>query len=841
MAGRELILLIGFMFANANGAESAVAQDGAPKQATKHKTAQGSAPSTGDTKISAGDESPAGEGLQQTSDTSGSWLFEDQRAIWTSPGRIRTGDAQWLVPAAGVAAAFFATDKNLSRSLSSAPASLNRSSNIRTASVAGLGAATAGLYLWSLQSHDPHQRETGVLAGEAIVDSLLATEAMKFVVARERPRAGSGQGQFFSDGGSFPSAHAAGAWAAAGILAHEYPGPLTKLVAYGLASTVSITSVTSKQHFASDVLVGSAVGWLVSEYVYRRRHDPQLGGSAWESLPSQVRTSVLYSNHPGSSYLPLDSWVYPAFERLAALGLVNTAFMGTRPWSRRQCRQLLEEVDERSLLRSSTDFQTQDLLLALRRELFDENDSRFAENRSLEVESVYARVLSASGNVLNEGYHFGQTYAYDFGRPFRRGTNVISGSSFSASYGNLFFHFAGEFEHSPAEPGLTASEASFIAERDRVSPPTAAPFASVNQFKFLDAYAGMNLGGWQFSFGNQSLSWGPGPGGSLLLSDNAAPFPMLRIASDEPIDMPGISKIFGPFHMEQFYGRLSGHRGLSQPWIYGQKVSFRPLRSLEFAYGRTTLIGGTGHPLTSGSFFESLVGRVDSARNTVPGDSRTAVDWTWQIPKVHDRVSFYGELTSDDDPIPFQNLSKAMVRPGIYFPRLPLLPKWDFHFEWTSSTTPGRGPLQDHGALNYWNLDYTSGYTNSGGLLGNTVGREGITLQAWTRFWISPRRTLDISWKQSRVLADYVPGGGKWQDYQAAYSFTQSSGWYAKGLLQVEHISSFPLLFQGPRNNVVASVEVGFLPRWARHAQTRRPSAESAATASGPLHQEVAR
>ena len=186
------------------------------------------------------------------------------------------------------------------------------------------------------------------------------------------------------------------------------------------------------------------------------------------------------------------------------------------------------------------------------------------------------------------------------------------------------------------------------------------------------------------------------------------------------------------------------------------------------------------------------------------------------MPGIHDWVTFYGELEDDDDPIPLQNLTKSVLRPGIYLPRLPLLPKWDLHFEWTSSTSPGRASFQNHGNLNYWNLDYTSGYTNNGNLMGNTVGREGVTLQAWTRYWISPRQNLDFSWKQSRVLKDYIPGGGNWQDFQTSYSYTSRSGIYLKSLLQIEHISSFPLLFPGSRNNVTASIEIGFLPQWGK-------------------------
>ena len=51
---------------------------------------------------------------------------------------------------------------------------------------------------------------------------------------------------------------------------------------------------------------------------------------------------------------------------------------------------------------------------------------------------------------------------------------------------------------------------------------------------------------------------------------------------------------------------------------------------------------------------------------------------------MNDWITLYGEMEDDDDLIPLQNIAKSVLRPGIYFSRLPLLPKWDMHFEWTS-------------------------------------------------------------------------------------------------------------------------------------------------------------
>jgi hypothetical protein len=750
-------------------------------------------------------------------------FVDDQKQIWTSPLKLRLSDAQWLVPVTGITTAAFLTDTSFSKALPNS--TLSAFKDIRLGGVVALGAASGGLYLWSLRTHDQHQREAGLLATEAVIDSLVVTEAIKLAITRQRPLQGNGQGQFFQGGTSFPSNHSAAAWAAAGILAHEYHGPLTKLFAYGLASAVSVASVGSKEHFPSDVLIGSGLGWLISESVYRRHHNPELGGAAWNPIGSLFHDSESGPpRYPGSTYVPLDSWVYRAFDRLAALGYLSASYPGTRPWSRQQCAHLLVNVDEANAksrrLNSQIDSQMEALLQALHRE-FAAEELTFSggPNHSADLRSIYTRTVSASGTVLTDGYHFGQTYAYDYGRPFRRGTNLIDGVSASATYGTLFVYFSGEYQHSPGAPALSADVRAFITERDKGPAPSDAPFAPINRFALLDAYVGVNLRGWQISFGNQSLSWGPGIGGSLLFSDNAAPFPMLRVAPVQPLEIPGISKIFGPFRLEQFVGRLAGHAGPSQPWIYGQRLNVKPFRSWDFAYSRTTMLGGTGaNPITAGNVLRSFAGQVDPALNSVPGDSRTSVDWTWRVPWVHDWITLYGELEDDDDFIPLQNPAKSVLRPGIYFPRLPLLPKFDLHFEYTSSTSPGRASFQNHGNLNYWNLNYPGGYTNDGNLIGNTVGREGVSLQAWVRYWASPNQTLDLSWKQNVVLKDYVPGGGKWQDWQAAYSITKHSGISLKAFLQFEHIFSYPLLFPGSRNNVTAAIELGFLPQWRRFA-----------------------
>ena len=74
----------------------------------------------------------------------------------------------------------------------------------------------------------------------------------------------------------------------------------------------------------------------------------------------------------------------------------------------------------------------------------------------------------------------------------------------------------------------------------------AEPFAAINRVAMMDSYLGFNLDGWQLSFGKQSLSWGPGPGGSLILSDNADPFYMVRLTQAQPMELPSLLRLLGP-------------------------------------------------------------------------------------------------------------------------------------------------------------------------------------------------------------------------------------------------------------------------------------------------------
>jgi membrane-associated phospholipid phosphatase len=255
-------------------------------------------------------------------------IVSDQEAMWMSPKNLRFVDLDWLLPLGIATGGMLATDTEYSRHLSNSPSHLNSSENISNYGIGSLVGIEGGFYLWGRMTHDDHEQETSILGGEAALDSLAMTYALKSVFRRQRPLVNNDRGSFWAGGDSFPSEHAAAAWSIASIIAHEYPGPLTSLLTYGMASLISASRIDAKQHFSSDVLIGSTIGWLVGQHVYRSHHNPILGGGEWETYAEHsADTSDRNLSSRGSPYVELDSWIYPALERLAALGYINSEFL----------------------------------------------------------------------------------------------------------------------------------------------------------------------------------------------------------------------------------------------------------------------------------------------------------------------------------------------------------------------------------------------------------------------------------------------------------------------------------------------------------------------------------
>ena len=201
-------------------------------------------------------------------------ILRDQKAIWTAPLRLERHDAKWVVPSGVGLMALITTDRITGDEIFEADRQVAASRGISYAgSVYGLGAVAGTFYLVGRKTHNYRARETGLLSAEALIDSLIAGEALKGITQRARPQAGIERSEFFDGGSSFPSGHSTQAWAVATVIAHEYQDrPAVQIAAYGVAAAVSVARFTGHKHYLSDVLAGSALGWGIGRYVYNAHH-----------------------------------------------------------------------------------------------------------------------------------------------------------------------------------------------------------------------------------------------------------------------------------------------------------------------------------------------------------------------------------------------------------------------------------------------------------------------------------------------------------------------------------------------------------------------------------------
>lgn len=753
-------------------------------------------------------------------------LASDQKGFWTSPLHFQTKDLKWILPGAGVTAAFISTDSWLSKQVPvSHIATSKKISDYGTYSLIGLSGAS---YLFGHAVHNDHLSETGLLAGEAAINATAVAYVFRETAQRQRPYLGNQHGNFFVGGSSFPSEHSAIAWSVASVWAHEYPGWFSQMAAYGLASTVSLTRVTARQHFPSDVIIGSVLGWYFARQVYRAHHDQELGGSAWGSVfEERTGEKMRNSNYMASPYVPLDSWTYPAMERLIALGYLQSNVLGMRPWTRMACARLLDDAEDKFPNKGIEEGAAGKIYGALMSE-FATEIARLdgAANVGARLESVYTRSMGISGTPLRDGYHFGQTIINDYGRPYWEGFNNITGLTADAEAGPLSIYFRGEYQYAPAMPSSSPAVLAATAAADG-TPPLANGTAAVNRFALLDSMAAVNINTVQISFGKQSVWLGPGESGSFLMSNNAAPFPMLRIDDITPHEIPGISRILGPFRSEFFIGQLSGqhweyctvptcasypsYKGVvgpsisPQPFIHGEKISFQPTPNFDFGMGITAMFGGPGLPVTWNNFFRTYYVHSPSAASN-PGKRISQADLSYRVPGLRNWLTFYLDSMVVDEFSPIGS-TRANVNPGIYMPQLPKIPKMEFRAEGINeSRTQEFVP----GFVYYDQRRYRDGYTNNGNLMGSWIGRAGRGGQAWITYWLSSRNKIQAGYRLQTVSRNFIEGGRS-VDYSLQSEFVLDRVGVSCHF-QYEQWN-FPILVSKPQTDVSTSLQLTYYPR----------------------------
>ena len=470
---------------------------------------------------------------------------------------------------------------------------------------------------------------------------------------------------------------------------------------------------------------------------------------------------------PADVYVPMDSWIYPALDRLHGLGFLDTAFLGLRPWTRRSIQRMIDETSQAEDIQGHP--QALEILTALRREFGVEDDD--LSGLSYGCEGVYTRLQGISGLTLRDSFHLGQTLVNDYGRPYQPGFNTVDGVSGSAEFGRFSLYARGEYQHAPSAAGYSQALVTTLANIDQVplaSNPVqatipAGPIPTTNAFRILEANLSYRVLNHEISFGKSDHWVSPTVGGAFLYSNNAENIYAFQIDRTEPLYVPLLSRLTGPFRYDFFVGSLKGHSDPNDPWMHTEKINFKPTPNVEMGFSRSTIWGGKGHvPITIHTFLKSFFSfqNVPPAEKNSRGDPGArfgTFDFSWRLPFLSHRVTLYSDSLVHDDVSPTDAPRHAAVRPGIYLSAFPGIPKLDFRLEGVNTDPPTS--RSNGGNYLYTENVQVQGYTNKGFIMGDAIGREGKGGQAWLTYHMSPRELVQVSLRHAKVAKDFVPSG----------------------------------------------------------------------------------
>jgi hypothetical protein len=399
-------------------------------------------------------------------------------------------------------------------------------------------------------------------------------------------------------------------------------------------------------------------------------------------------------------------------------------------------------------------------------------------------ESAYSVMRGISGTPLRDSYHLGSTIVNDYGRPYSNGFNNYSGASGYAAAGRFVLYARGEFQGAPSAAGYPATLTQNLAALDGTtyyftpscweSPIGCAPLplnaqgtipngpiATATQGRVMEAYVSAHYLNHEISFGKQDDWLGPGVGGGMAYSNNAENIYSFRINRVEPLHVPLLSKITGPFRYEFLVGPLKGHTYPFDPWFHTEKVSFRPTENLEFGFQRSVIWGGKGHePVNLHTFLRSFFSvsapnggnTKDSSQD--PGARFAAFDFSYRLPFVRKWLTLYCDSEVHDDVSPADAPRRASWRPGLYLSHVPGLQKLDLRVEGASSDPPvSRSVL---GQFMYFEAIQRQGYTNNGQLFGDWIGREDKGGQAWLTYHLSGNEWIQVSTRDQKAAKDFI-------------------------------------------------------------------------------------
>jgi len=417
-----------------------------------------------------------------------------------------------------------------------------------------------------------------------------------------------------------------------------------------------------------------------------------------------------------SPQVPLESWTYPALDKVVALCQVKTGLAGTRPLTRLEAARLIVEASRNAAIYYVPPH-VKVLLVRLTTEFHDELTYLSAEpNATVKLPS---RLLRSA--------ELGYTYQDGKKSPYP-GTDA---RQFSLNYNNSGRDYD---NHNNGEFSLLG-EVRLFDSLLLAWQPLVSQRESDTKVTMLSAVAAIAYEGIELSVGRQPLWWGPGQHGSLIMTNNAKPLDMIRLTNPSPLQLPWILKYLGPFRFDTFISRLDNDRVVDEPYFGGLRFNFKPSQYLELGASRTVMFGGDGRPSVDATDFLTIIGGTNLSGNEDTSNSLAGIDARLNFPLLWG-MQLYGELVGEDEAGGLFSRNSYMV--GTYLPQIEPSCRFSLRIEYADTTRIGGSPvLYRHGI-------YKSGYIYEGQIMGHHVGSDSTDLSFELQADFSHRLTVTL-------------------------------------------------------------------------------------------------
>lgn len=309
------------------------------------------------------------------------------------------------------------------------------------------------------------------------------------------------------------------------------------------------------------------------------------------------------------------------------------------------------------------------------------------------------------------------------------------------------------FEDTPRADGEARASLSWLGERFAINLSATYvddPFDG-DELRPDGTYIGAAAGNWMLSAGWLERWWGPGRDGSMILSNNARPFPSIGIQRNASLAPK--SKWFrwmGPWTLTSFMGLLDDKRVVDDGLIWGFRTSFRPVRGLEIGISRAAQWCGAGRDCSLRAFLRVLNGNDNGGANVdiedEPGNQVGGFDLRWSLPKQIP-VALYMQWIAEDTRRTGAQLHQWMEQVGVEYWGSIGETTHRTHFEIVNSAgrlgALGEGSQVPNSAYN--NSIFQTGYRYKGRVIGHGMDGDGLSYSIGTTLVQPAGHTWNVS------------------------------------------------------------------------------------------------